>query len=128
MKKLLLSLIVILFSIGYGRTQEKFRVDFNYICFFDTETKTWSEWEQAEHTLVFNYNSNLDIIHYTAKGETITYRNLGNKKDDYTNSGKHYQIIDVLDDDGDVIQIQLFDDPEIGMKIIFQNLMVQFAQ
>ena len=127
MKKLLLTIALSFLSIGFGKAQNKFRADFNLICFFDSETNSWSEWENAEHTLVFNINSNQDIIHFTAKGETITYRNIGNKDDGYTN-GNHYQIVDAIDDEGNYIRIQLFDDPAIGMKLILGNNMIQFSK
>ena len=126
MKKILFTLTLSFLAIGFGKAQNKFRADFNLVSFYDPETKIWSDWESAEHTLVFNFNDNRDIVHYTAKGEVITYRNLGNKSEDYTN-GNHYQIIDVLDDDGNYLQIQLFDDRTIGMKIIYGNFMVQLA-
>ena len=58
----------------------------------------------------------------------MIYRNMGNLEDDYTTSGKHYQIIEALDDQGNEIRIQLFDDPSIGMKIINGEFMVQFAK
>lgn len=127
MKKLLLTFALILLSIGFGNAQDKFRADFNQIAFYDSETDKWSDWESAEHTLVFNYNSNNDIVHFTAQGETITYRNLGNTKESYTN-GNHYQILDAIDEDGNLISIQLFDDPKIGMKIIYGNFIIQFAK
>lgn len=126
MKKIFLPLLFLLLNISFGITQEKFRADFNYVCFYEPDTKTWSDWEAVEHTLVFNYNSNQDIVHFTAQGETITYRNIGNKSEGYTN-GNHYQIIDALDDNGNLISIQLFDDPNIGMKIIYGEFIVQFS-
>jgi len=127
MKKLLLTFALTILSVGFGKAQDKFRADFNYICFYDSDTKTWSEWTPAEHTLIFNYNSNNDIVHFTAKGEMITYRNVGNKDEGYTN-GKHYQILDLIDEDGNFVRIQLFDDQSIGMKLMWGNQMVQFSK
>ena len=127
MKKLLFTLALSFLSIGFGKAQDKFRKDYNLVSFYDYETHTWSNWEHAEHTLVFNYNSNKDIAHFTAKGKVITYRNVGNKEEGYSN-GNHYQIIDVIDDKGYYLQIQLFDDPSIGMKIILGQSMVQFSK
>lgn len=127
MKKILFTLALTILTVGFGKAQDKFRADYNYICFYDSDTKTWSEWESAEHTLIFNYNENKDIAHFTAKGQTITYRNIGNKDEGYTN-GNHYQIIDAIDDDGNYIRIQLFDDPEIGMKLIWGENMIQFSK
>ena len=127
MKKILFTLALTFLTVGFSKAQDKFRADYNYICFYNSDTKTWSEWEPAEHTLIFNYNSNNDIVHFTAKGEMITYRNVGNKDEGYTN-GKHYQILDLIDEDGNFIRIQLFDDQSIGMKLMWGNQMVQFSK
>ena len=127
MKKLLFTLALTFLSIGFGKAQDKFRNDYNLVSFYDYETKTWSDWEHAEHTLVFNYNSNMDIAHFMPNGKALTYRNIGNKEEGYTN-GNHYQILNVIDDKGYYLQIQLFDDPSIGMKIILGQSMVQFSK
>jgi hypothetical protein len=127
MKKLLFTLALTLLSIGFGNAQDKFRADYNYVCFYDPDTKSWSDWEPAEHTIVFNYNANNDIVHFTAKGEMVTYRNTGIKDEGYTN-GNHYQTLDLIDEDGDFIRIQLFDDQSIGMKLIWGNYMIQFSK
>lgn len=127
MKKLLFTLALTFLSIGFGKTQEQFRADYNYICYFNTDNETWSDWVHSEHTLVFNYNENNDIAHFTAKGEMFTYRNIGGKDEGYTN-GNHYQTLDLIDEDGNYIQIQLFDDTAIGMKLIFGDDMLQFSK
>ena len=123
-----ITLLALLFIGLNASAQDQFRADFNHVTFYDPETTTWSEWETASHTLVFNINANKDIKHYTAKGEVLIYRNMGNLEEDYTASGKHYQIIEALDDQGNEIRIQLFDDSSIGMKIINGEFMVQFAK
>ena len=127
MKKLLFTIALSFLSIGFGKAQDKFRADYNYICFYDSDTKSWSEWTPAEHTIIFNYNVNNDIVHFTAKGEMLTYRNTGSTDDGYTN-GNHYQTLDLIDEDGDFIRIQLFDDQAIGMKIIWGDQMIQFSK
>ena len=127
MKKLLFTIALSFLSIGFGKAQDKFRADYNYICFYDSDTKSWSEWTPAEHTIIVNYKVNNDIVHFTAKGEMLTYRNTGSKDDGYTN-GNHYQTLDLIDEDGDFIRIQLFDDQAIGMKIIWGDQMIQFSK
>jgi hypothetical protein len=57
----------------------------------------------------------------------VTYRNTGIKDEGYTN-GNHYQTLDLIDEDGDFIRIQLFDDQSIGMKLIWGNYMIQFSK
>ena len=128
MKKIILFASFMLLFSFYMDAQNQFRKDFNYVAFFDAETKTWSDWEQAEHTLVFNINDNQDIRHYTAKGDIIVYRNMGNKQVGDTKDGEHYQILDLLDDTGNELQLKLFDNPEIGVLLINAPYMVQFAK
>jgi hypothetical protein len=57
----------------------------------------------------------------------ITFRNIGNK-DKGDTDGNHYQTLELIDEDGNFIRIQLFDDPTIGMKIIWEDQMIQFAK
>ena len=128
MKKIILFASFMLLFSFYMDAQNQFRKDFNYVAFFDAETKTWSDWEQAEHTFVFNINDNQDIRHYTAKGEIIVYRNMGNKQGGDTKDGEHYQILDLLDDTGNELSLKLFDNPEIGVLLINAPYMVQFAK
>ena len=128
MKKIILFASFMLLVSFYMEAQNQFRKDFNYVAFFDAETKTWSDWEQAEHTFVFNINDNQDIRHYTAKGEIIVYRNMGNKQVGDTKDGEHYQILYLLDDTGNELSLKLFDNPEIGVLLINAPYMVQFAK
>ena len=128
MKKIILFASFMLLVSFYMEAQNQFRKDFNYAAFFDAETDTWSDWEQVEHTFVFNINDNQDIRHYTAKGEIIVYRNMGNKQVGDTKDGEHYQILDLLDDTGNELQLKLFDNPEIGVLLINAPYMVQLAK
>lgn len=123
----LIPLVLMLFFGFCASAQDQFRADFNYVSFYNPEKGTWTDWEEASHTLVFNINENMDIKHYTAKGEVLIYRNLGKFKEDYTSDGDHYQIINALDDVGNELRIQLFDNSKIGMKLINGAFIVQFA-
>ena len=127
MKNLLLFTLFI-FTCSFSFAQDQFRRDYDLITFYDPETKEWGDWQLATHTLVFNINDNMDIKHYTPKGEVIIYRNLGGLEEGYTTSGEHYQMLHILDDEGDELTIQLFDNPDIGMKLIMGQYMIQFAK
>ena len=127
MKNLLLFTLFI-FNCSFSFAQNQFRRDYDLITFYDPETKEWGDWQDATHTLVFNINDNMDIKHYTPKGEIIIYRNMGGYEDGYTTSGEHYQMLRILDDEGDEMLIQLFDNPDIGMKLIMGQYMIQFAK
>ena len=128
MKKIILFASFMLLFSFFMEAQNQFRLDYNNVAFFDTETKTWSDWELAEHTLVFNINENQDVKHYTAKGDVIVYRNMGNKQVGETKDGEHYQMIDFLDEEGNELTLKIFDNPEIGILLINGFFMVQFAK
>lgn len=107
----------------------KFRVDYNYISVYDPKTKTWGEWQSGDNTFVININEKGDIAHFKANGETVIYKKLSGVEEGYTEMGNHhYQIIEALDDDGDVFRFQLFDDTSIGLKMMWDSFMIQFVK
>jgi hypothetical protein len=107
----------------------KFRVDMNYVSVYNNETEKWSEWKEGYNTFIINANSNKDIIHIKASGVEVNYRRTSQKVErKFTSDGKGYQIINAIDDDGDRFQFQVFDDIKIGIKMIYGNVMIQFAK
>ena len=128
MKTIYLLIISIIISINLNAQKtEKFRSDFNYVSFLNIETDEWSEWEEGSNTFVFNVNENMDIAHYKPDGSVIYYRNLGELETNYTTDGEKYQIIYILNEEGEEIQFQLFDNKAIGAKLIWSNIIIQFA-
>lgn len=107
---------------------KKFRIDYNHVTIYDPKTETWDDWKKGENTFVININERGDISHIKANGETVIYKKLSGVKEGYTEDGNHhYQIINALDEDGDVFEFQLFDDYSIGLKMIWGSFMIQFA-
>jgi hypothetical protein len=106
----------------------KFRVDTKYVSVYDVESKKWSEWKEGFNTFIINANSNNDIIHLKASGKEVIYRRTSDdvqrKK---TTDGKGYQIIFAYDENGNRFQFQVFDDIKIGIKMIYEDVMLQFA-
>jgi hypothetical protein len=112
-----------------NETSGKFRVDMNYVAIYDNESEKWSDWKEGYNTFIINANSNKDIIHIKASGVEVNYRRTSqNVERKYTSEGKGYQIINAIDDDGDRFQFQVFDDIKIGIKMIYGNVMIQFAK
>lgn len=108
---------------------EKFRVDYNYVAIFDSNSETWSDWEKGDNTFVININDRGDIAHLRADGENLVYKKLSSVEEGYTEEGNyHYQIIEALDEEGDVFSLQIFDDVSIGLKMIWGSVMIQFAR
>ncbi len=107
----------------------KFRIDYNYIAVYDPKTETWGEWKSGDNTFVININEKGDIAHLKANGETVIYKKLSGVEEGYTKKGdKHYQIINALDEDGDVFRFQLFDDTSLGLKMMWGSFMIQFVK
>ncbi len=107
----------------------KFRVDMNYVALYNSKTEKWSEWEKGYNTFVINANDNRDIVHIKANGEEVNYRRISQKVERNTTSdGKEYQIIYCLDDNGNKFQFQIFDDIKIGIKLIYGDVLIQFAK
>ncbi len=127
MKTIILSFSIILFALSGNSQESQFRVDCNYVAVFLKEEGSWSEWFDANNTFVINANTNSDIYHYRANGSFVQYRNLGGLEVNYTEDGNRYQILNMLDESGNPIRFQLFDDPYLGVKIISNDAMVQFS-
>ncbi len=115
-------------SSSSNSTGEKFRIDYDMVSFYDVKTETWSAFEAGYNTFVININDNGDIMHIWANGEKVIYRKMSGVEKDYTKDGKHYQIIKALDDDGNIFRFQIFDDTSVGLKMIYGNVMIQFAK
>lgn len=113
---------------GEDDVSQRFRMDYNYIAFYDPEEGEWSEWDKVDNTFVFNINENGDIAHIRANGKTIIYKKLTGVEKSKTDDGEEYQIMNALDEDGNVFRLQIFDNPSVGLKMMYGDIMVQFAK
>jgi len=126
--KLFLSTLFLSLVVFVASSQEKFRRDYNYIAVYDSQTETWGDWQEGDNTFVFNINDRFDIAHLKANGETVIYKKLSGVEEGYTDGNNyHYQIISALDEDGDVFRFQIFDDPSIGLKMMWGTFIIQCA-
>lgn len=127
MKKLLLIILSVVFIAFNSYSQDNFRRDYTYVSIY--QDGVWSESNEGDNTFVFNANERNDIIHYTNSGKKYLYRKLSGIEEGYTEDDNRYkyQLVMVLDDDGNEIILQLFDDDDIGLKLILsEDLMIQF--
>jgi len=109
--------------------QDRFRVDYNRMSIYNPRTGQWSETEIANHTFVLNINDNNDIMHYKANGSRVTYRNVTKiVEKGKTSDGIGYQLLILLDENGEEFQFRIFDDLSIGVTFTYKNgTTVQFA-
>lgn len=105
----------------------RFRRDYTHVCFYDSDSDTWTEWQKGENTFVLNYNDNADIAHYKPSGDFVIYKNISNVEEATTESGEPYQILTALNEDGLKFRFQLFYNPKIGVKLIYNDVIIQFA-
>ena len=126
--KLLFTTALIFISTVMTFAQEKFRRDYNYIAVFNSDTESWGDWQEGDNTFVFNINERFDIAHLKANGETVIYKKMSGVEEGYTEDNNyHYQIISALDEEGDVFRFQVFDDPAVGLKMMWGRFIIQFA-
>ena len=128
MKNLLL-IFVLLFTASASAQREsgRIRIDFNKFCYYDRTTKLWSEWEDSDNTFIFNYNERGDIAHLTPSGETVIYKKVGAVTTEYLDGKNKYKTCEVIDKDGESITILLFEDYELGLKMIMGNFIAHFS-
>ncbi len=128
MKKFILAVFFSISTLSLFAQGNRFRIDYDIIAILDQKTDVWSDWESGDNTFVFNVNDNKDVKHYKPNGTVAHYRNLSNDIEEGTANGYPYQIITVLDEDGTKCRLQIFDDPRRGLKLIYSNLILQFAK
>lgn len=124
-----LYILIVLSTIFSGvNAQDRFRVDCTHVSIYNPDTEEWSDWKDGNNTFVININDNGDIMHYKPNGNKVTYRKVSDVEKDKTSSNNEYQIITVIDEDGEEFMFQLFNDRNIGVKFIFKGRgMIQFS-
>jgi hypothetical protein len=106
---------------------ERFSMTFNRFATYDVEKEKWSKWQEGKNTFVINANTEGDIVHYMASGNTAIYKKTSKVKMDETD-GYKYQIIEAVDDDGIGMSFQVFNDEKLGVKMIYSNVIFQFSK
>ena len=117
MRKLLLGALLLLSSF-MCIAQEAFVKKYTSLISVSNNVK--GEWQTTEITVAFNPNGVADVIFYYPNGFTKTFHQIGNPEKDKTTNGDEYQIVQCLDESGDKVYIQLFDD-DTCLRILIAN-------
>ncbi|KXX66682.1 hypothetical protein [Flammeovirga sp. SJP92] len=83
------------------------------------ENGQWGKWQEGNNTIVFNYKNTSDIFVYFNNGKKEFLQNMSGFEKAKTKDGNSYQIATVLDDNGNELQIQLFDSGDV--KFMYSN-------
>lgn len=122
MKKIFLGLLLLLSTSMFS--QETFVK--KYTSMISKKDGILQPWEKTDVTVVFNPRGVKDIVIYYSSGNTLTLHQIGGAKAGKTNSGEGYQIVECIDQDGEKLAIQLFDDDTCFRILIAEGYMIEF--
>jgi hypothetical protein len=123
MKKLLLGALLLLSSF-VCMAQETFVKKYTSMIAVSNNVK--GEWQSTDITVVFNANGVRDIVFYYPNGNTRTFHQIVGMTKDTTTNGDAYQIVECLDESGDRVAIQLFEDDTCLRVIIDKGWFIEF--
>ena len=123
MKKLLLGALLLLSSF-VCMAQETFVKKYTSSIAVNNNVK--GEWQSADITVVFNANGVRDIVFYYPNGTVKTLHQITSMTKDVTKNGDAYQIVECLDESGDRMAVQLFDDGTCLRVIVAKGYYVEF--
>lgn len=119
MKKLLIFLLLMVFSLGFS--QEEFTKYYSHTAIkFPNQTEEYKFYE-SKAAVRFNVSDSKLIIVYTPKGNMVLIP-LGDAK-----KTSEYQDIKVMDKDGKIGIFTLFSNEKYGCLIVFSNVHIGFA-
>ncbi|RAR71490.1 hypothetical protein [Flavobacterium aciduliphilum] len=122
MKKIFLGLLLLLSTSMFS--QETFVK--KYTSMISKKDGILQPWEKTDVTVVFNPRGVKDIVIYYSSGNTLTLHQIGGVEAGKTNSGEGYQIVECIDQDGEKLAIQLFDDDTCFRILIAEGYMIEF--
>jgi hypothetical protein len=123
MKKLLLGALLLLSSF-VCMAQETFVKKYTSMIAVSNNVK--GEWQSTDMTVVFNPKGVTDIVFYYPNGSIRTFHQITDMTKDTTTNGDAYQIVECLDESGDRVAIQLFEDDTCLRVIIDKGWFIEF--
>ena len=122
MKKLFLGILLLLVTSVFS--QETFVK--KYTSMISKKDGILQPWEKVDITVVFNPKGVRDIVIYYSSENTLTLHQIGSAKEGKTNTGEGYQLVDCIDQDGEKLAIQLFDDDTCFRILVAEGYMIEF--
>ena len=122
MKRLLLGALLLLSITMFS--QETFVK--KYTSMISKKEGVLQPWQDTDVTVVFNPKKVRDIVIYYSTGNTLTLHQVGSTTQGKTEDGVGYQFVECIDQDGEEVGIQLFDDDTCMRVLIAKGYMVEF--
>jgi hypothetical protein len=126
--KTIITLLFLCFSLTLTAQNDKFRLDYDLVAFNFLDGENWTDYKQGTNIFIVNINSNGDILHIRADQQKVIYTRLSKDIEQGESSGEPYQWVEYLDEEGNIFIFQLFNNPQIGLKFIYTDYIIQFAK
>ena len=129
MKKILLGALLLLSMISFSQNPPYPPLDTfakKYTSYITKEKDVLQPWVKSEITVVFNAGKLKDVVFYYPNGNTRTFHQIVGMTKDTTTNGDAYQIVECLDESGDKVAVQLFEDDKCLRVIIAKGYYVEF--
>ena len=123
MRKLLLCALLLLSSF-VCLAQEAFVKKYTSMITVSNDVK--GEWKKTDITVVFNPKGVTDIVFYYPNGSQRTFHQITSPEKNKTTGGDTYQIVECLDESGEKVAIQLFDDDTCLRVIVAKGYFIEF--
>lgn len=123
MKKIIL-IILLLFSSYICIAQNTFIKKYTDVVSFKAGIK--QPWEKIDITIVFNTNKGKDIVLYYPNEDKKTLTQVSSVIKGITSDNDSYQVINCVDEEGEEIILQLFDDDTCLRLIIAEGYYIEF--
>jgi hypothetical protein len=83
-------------------------------------------WEKTDVTVVFNPRGVRDIVIYYRNGNKLVLHQISGTTTGTTTAGEDYQMVECINEDGERVAVQLFDDDTCMRIIIAEGFTVEF--
>jgi hypothetical protein len=122
MKKLLLGALLLLSITTFS--QETFVK--KYTSMVSRKNDVLQPWEKTDVTVVFNPRGVRDIVIYYRNGNKLVLHQISGTTTGTTDAGEDYQMVECINEDGERVTVQLFDDDTCMRIIIAEGFTVEF--
>lgn len=89
-------------------------------------TETWSEITPEANKFIINHNANDDVLHHLPNNSSKEYTRHSKSEADETPEGERFALFEIGIKNGTGALFQVFENPLIGVKIIYEDRMVQY--